>query len=71
MFETGQGGLVPKDLTVARRLYAAAAGHGMKEAAERLNALGGPLPPPPDDRSKGVPGAPAASSATLKPSTGP
>ena len=33
-------GLVPKNLTVARRLYAAAAGHGMKEAQARLDALG-------------------------------
>jgi TPR repeat protein len=70
MFETGQGGLVPKDLTVARRLYAAAAGHGMKEAAERLDALGGPLPEPPPGTTKGAPGTPSTSSATLKPSDG-
>ncbi|MBN9589328.1 MAG: hypothetical protein BGN85_03100 [Alphaproteobacteria bacterium 64-11] len=67
MFETGQDGLVPKDLTVARRLYAAAAGHGMKEAGQRLDALGGPLPEPP----KGTAGTPSASTATLRPSTGP
>jgi TPR repeat protein len=64
LFETGQDGLVPKDLTVARRLYGAAANHGVKEAGERLQALGGPLPESPG----GAPGAPATSTATLKPS---
>lgn len=66
MFETGANGLVPKDLTVARRLYAAAASHGMTTAAARLQALGGPLP----DTANGAPGAPAPSTATLRPSTG-
>ena len=42
MYEAGE--LVPKDLVVARRLYAAAAGHGMKDAQARLDALG-PAPP--------------------------
>jgi TPR repeat protein len=42
MYETGAGGLVPRDLNTARNLYAAAAGHGMKEAAERLRQLGPP-----------------------------
>ena len=42
MYETGEGGLVPRDLNTARNLYAAAAGHGMKEAAERLRQLGPP-----------------------------
>lgn len=65
MFETGANGLVPKDVTVARRLYAAAATHGMKQAAVRLEALGGPLPSSP----KGAPGAPAATSPTLRPSS--
>jgi TPR repeat protein len=37
-YEVGQ--LVPKNLTVARNLYAAAAGHGMKEAQARLDQLG-------------------------------
>jgi TPR repeat protein len=45
MYETGQDGLVPKDLETARNLYAAAAGHGMKEAAERLAILGPPAAP--------------------------
>jgi len=44
MYETGQSGLVPKDGTVARQLYAAAAGHGMKEAQDRLDQIG-PAPP--------------------------
>ena len=65
MFETGADGLVPKDLTVARRLYDAAARHGVTQAGERLKALGGPLP----DAPKGAPGVPSASTATLKPST--
>jgi len=43
-FELGQfyetGELVPKNLTMARSLYAGAARHGMKEAGERLAALG-------------------------------
>ena len=69
MFETGEGGLVPKDLIVARRLYASAASHGMKEAARRLNELGGPPPEPPPESSKGAPGTPAPSTATLRPST--
>lgn len=46
MYETGQGGLVPKDLETARNLYAAAASHGMQEAAERLRLLGPPAPLP-------------------------
>ena len=46
MYETGQGGLVPKDLNTARTLYAAAASHGMKEAAEKARMLGPPAPSP-------------------------
>jgi TPR repeat protein len=38
MYEAGT--LVPRNLEVARNLYAAAAGHGMKEAQDRLDALG-------------------------------
>ena len=41
-YEVGQ--LVPKNLTVARNLYAAAASHGMKEAQARLDQLGRPRP---------------------------
>jgi TPR repeat protein len=45
-----KGKVVPRNLTVARRLYAAAASHGMKQAQARLDALG-PAPtatPTPD-----------------------
>jgi len=54
-FELGQmyeaGGLVPQNIDMARRLYAAAASHGMKEADDRLAALGpvvqvSPIAPP-------------------------
>ena len=38
MYESGE--LVPPNIGEARRLYAAAASHGMKEAGERLAALG-------------------------------
>jgi len=38
MYESG--GLVPRNIDGARRLYAAAASHGMKEAGDRLAALG-------------------------------
>lgn len=58
MYETGE--IVPKDLTVARNLYTAAAGHGMKEAQDRLAALG----PPPSPAPK----APADSGVSLRPS---
>lgn len=44
MFETGAGGLVPQNIEMARKLYAAAATRGMKEATQRLNAL--PPEPP-------------------------
>ncbi len=46
MFETCAGGLVPQDIETARKLYAAAATRGMKEAIQRLNALP-PAPPEP------------------------
>ncbi len=38
MYETGE--LMPRDMNAARTLYASAAGHGMKEAKDRLAALG-------------------------------
>ena len=38
MYETG--GLVPRNIDVARRLYAAAKSHGLKMAGDRLAALG-------------------------------
>jgi TPR repeat protein len=60
------GDYVPKDLIVARQLYAAAASHGMKAAADRLAALGGPAPvaTPPGSASAAAPvTAPAAPAA--------
>ncbi|HVV26856.1 MAG TPA: tetratricopeptide repeat protein [Rhizomicrobium sp.] len=39
LYETGAPPLVPQNLEVARQLYAAAAGHGMKEAADRAAFL--------------------------------
>ena len=39
MYETGQDGLVPPDMVMARELYTAAASHGMKEAQARLDQL--------------------------------
>lgn len=44
MYETGADGLVPQNAEAARKLYAAAASRGMKEASERLSALP-PAPP--------------------------
>jgi uncharacterized protein len=44
LYETGAPPLVPQNIEVARQLYAAAAGHGMKEAGARLAALP-PSPP--------------------------
>lgn len=60
MYETGANGLVPVNLEAARRLYAAAAAHGMKEAAERLTVIGPPSVQPP-------PAQPGATQATLAP----
>jgi TPR repeat protein len=42
LYETGAPPLVPQNLEVARQLYAAAAGHGMPEAADRLRVVGAP-----------------------------
>jgi len=42
LYETGAPPLVPQNLEVARQLYAAAATHGMKEAAARAAFLGPP-----------------------------
>ena len=52
MYETGSGGLVPQNLKTARDLYAAAAGHGMKEAQTRLDQMTQPpAAAPPDNNS--------------------
>ena len=45
-YETGAPPLVPQDLETARQLYAAAASHGMKDAAARAAFLGPPAPKP-------------------------
>jgi TPR repeat protein len=46
-YETGAPPLVPQNLEIARRLYAAAASHGMPEAAARSAYLGAPAVQPP------------------------
>lgn len=46
LYETGAPPYLAKDLDEARQLYAAAAGHGMKEAADRLRVVGPPQQPP-------------------------
>jgi TPR repeat protein len=43
IYEVGAPPLVPQNLEVARQLYFAAAGHGMKEASDRLRVVGMPL----------------------------
>lgn len=43
-YETGT--LVPQDPVIARKLYEESARHGLKDAADRLAAMG-PAPPPP------------------------
>ena len=42
LYETGAPPLVVQNLEMARKLYTAAAGHGMKEAADRLRVVGPP-----------------------------
>src|SRR6202451_3798820 len=42
LYETGAPPLVVQNLEMARKLYPAAAGHGMKEAADRLRVVGPP-----------------------------
>ena len=44
LYETGAPPYLAKDLEEARQLYTAAAGHGMKEAADRLRVVGPPTP---------------------------
>ena len=60
LYETGAPPFLPKDLEVARRLYSDAAGHGMKEAADRLRVVGPPTLTPQQDQ----PAAKAAPPAT-------
>jgi uncharacterized protein len=42
LYETGAPPLVLQNLEMARKLYTAAAGHGMQEAADRLRVVGPP-----------------------------
>jgi TPR repeat protein len=63
LYETGAPPLVPKNLDVARQLYAAAASHGMQEAADRLRVVG----PPPANTAPQNP--PAEQSAPQPPIT--
>lgn len=46
LYETGAPPLVPKDLDIARKLYAASASHGMTAAADRLRVIGPPTATP-------------------------
>jgi TPR repeat protein len=71
LYETGAQPYVEKNTDVARRLYAAAAGHGMKEAQARLDFLGGPLPIPPTAQTIPIPAPPPLSSqpAAVPPAT--
>ena len=45
-YETGAPPLVKQDLEMARKLYTAAASHGMKEAQARLTVVGAPTAAP-------------------------
>jgi TPR repeat protein len=68
MYETGADGLVPKNMDVARQLYTSAAGHGMKEAQDRLDQLAkteGPIHPM--QPAPKAPGQTAASENNLRP----
>jgi uncharacterized protein len=66
LYETGAPPLVPQNLDTARQLYAAAAGHGMKEAAARAAFLGPPAAPP-FQAAPAVPANQATTQATLAP----
>ena len=46
LYETGAPPLVKQDLEMARKLYTAAASHGMKDAQARLTVVGPPTPGP-------------------------
>ncbi len=59
-YETGAPPLVPQNLEMARQLYAAAASHGMPEAAARSAYLGPPQTPAPPGQIASPILAPAA-----------
>ena len=60
-YEVGQQ--VPRNMVVARDLYAAAASHGMKEAQARLDQLGPASADQAAQRSQAAPSAPPAATA--------
>jgi TPR repeat protein len=66
-YETGAPPLIPQNLEVARQLYAAAAKHGMKEAAARSAFLG----PPAVQTLQAAPVAAPASQAAAPPHAAP
>jgi TPR repeat protein len=66
LYETGAPPLLPQNLEMARRLYAAAASHGMKEAADRLRVVG-----PPTDQQQKPAETVAPSGVNLAPAAGP
>jgi TPR repeat protein len=69
-YETGAPPLIPQNLEVARQLYAAAAKHGMKEAAARSAFLGPPavqkLPAAPPKQAAAPPQAAPAQPAVSR-----
>jgi len=66
-YETGAPPLVPQNLEVARRLYAAAASHGMPEAAARAAFLGPPQEQAGEPQPSGAnPPAQTQAGATLR-----
>jgi len=67
LYETGAPPYIPKDLEVARRLYTDAAGHGMKEAADRLRVVGPPTELPPQQAPQPVPQPTATAGFTPAP----
>jgi len=67
LYETGAPPLLPQNLEMARQLYAAAANHGMKEAADRLRVVGPPVVQ--QQQQQAQPGA--SSGITPVPASGP
>ena len=67
LYETGAPPLLPQNLEMARRLYAAAANHGMKEAADRLRVVG----PPMDQQQQKPAETVTPSGVNLAPAAGP
>jgi uncharacterized protein len=68
LYETGAPPLVPQNLEMARKLYFAAAGHGMKEAGDRLRVVGAPSDPL---QKQTLPGLPQAVTSAPAPAVAP